>query len=129
MILQPSSSLFQICSQRQHIAKMSMTKNFFKFRPSLMCAVAIFKLFIIKYIYYISQRTVFTIRYCKNTKKIETQKKKTSLFTFSNLSSSPLFPCPPLSDATRQSPPPHCTKLVNSAKNLYSGCKEILQFL
>ena len=63
-----------------HPAKRSITENFFKFRSSFMCAVAILKSFIINYIYNILRRTAHTIRYCKNTKKPIIKKKKLHFF-------------------------------------------------
>ena len=56
----------------------------------------------------ISQRTVFTIRYCKNTKNLKVKRKNFTFHIFEPLIFSS-FPSPPLSDATRQSSPPHST--------------------
>lgn len=94
-----------------HPAKRSITVNFFKFRSSFMCTVAILKLFIFNYIYNISQRTAHTIRYCKNTKNLKITRKNVTFC----LCRTPLLPphYPPKStqillypDATRQSPIP-----------------------
>lgn len=74
-----------------HPAKRSITENFFKFRPSFMCAVAILKSFIINYIYNILQRTAHTIRYCKITKKSENQKENLTFHPANHCSSLPII--------------------------------------